>query len=77
MAIVKATPVGTETEGHISRCISAMCSALLQRGGEICYTVIENVVTLKKLRGCQVIHRKCKTFSPLPKSNSYIMVTVD
>lgn len=29
----------TETVGHVPRCISAMCSSFLRRGGEICCTV--------------------------------------
>ena len=39
MAVVKSTPGSTEIVGHIPRCISAMCSSFLRRGGEICYTV--------------------------------------
>ena len=39
VAVVSITPVSTETVGHVSRYISAICSTFLQRGGEICCTV--------------------------------------
>ena len=39
MAVVKTTSVSAETVGHIPRCISAVCSSFLRRGGEIHCTV--------------------------------------
>ena len=39
VAVIKTTSLSTETVGHIPRCISAVCSSFLQRGGEIYCTV--------------------------------------
>ena len=40
VAVIKTTSFSAETVGHIPRCISAVCSSFLRRGGEIHCTVM-------------------------------------